>query len=75
MVSWIPIRGCTLRTRTLEEKLTVTRRFATQALPLLARGQVRPIIEHVYPLHEVAAAHRTMAENRNFGKLVLIMDE
>jgi NADPH2:quinone reductase len=70
----LQIRGCTLRTRTLEEKLAVTRRFATQVVPLLASGRVRPIIEQVYPLQEVASAHAIMAENKNFGKLVLIMD-
>jgi len=67
----ISMRGVTLRTRTLEEKLAVTRRFATHVLPLLASGKVQPVIEHVYPLHEVAAAHTVMGENRNFGKLVI----
>jgi NADPH:quinone reductase len=74
MAKRIQIRGCTLRTRTLEEKLAVTRRFATQALPLLARGQIRPIVEQAYPLHEIAAAHKAMEENRNFGKLILTLD-
>ena len=67
----ISMRGVTLRTRTLEEKLAVTRRFATHVLPLLASGKVQPVIEHVYPLHEIAAAHIVMSENRNFGKLVM----
>jgi NADPH:quinone reductase-like Zn-dependent oxidoreductase len=67
----IQIRGCTLRSRTLEEKLAVTRRFATQVLPLLASSRVQPVIEQVYPLHEIAAAHVAMAENKNFGKLIL----
>jgi NADPH:quinone reductase len=70
----IQIRGCTLRSRTLEEKLAVTRRFATQVIPLLASKRVQPIIEEVYPFHEVAKAHVAMAENRNFGKLVLRVD-
>jgi NADPH:quinone reductase len=74
MAKRIQIRGCTLRTRTLEEKLAATRRFATQALPLLARGQIRPIVEQVYPLAEIATAHRAMEENSNFGKLILSID-
>jgi len=69
----ISMRGVTLRTRTLEEKLAVTRRFATHVLPLLASGKMQPIIERVYPLHEIAAAHTAMGENRNFGKLVMSM--
>ena len=67
----ISMRGVTLRTRTLEEKLAVTRRFATHVLPLLTSGKVHPVIEHVYSMHEIAAAHTVMSENRNFGKLVI----
>lgn len=70
----IQILGCTLRSRTLEEKLAVTRRFATHVVPLLASSQVVPIVEEVYPLHEIARAHEAMAENRNFGKLILRID-
>jgi NADPH:quinone reductase len=70
----VSIRGCTLRTRTLEEKIAVTRRFATSVLPLLANGKVRPIIEHVYTMAEIGAAHSEMAENKNFGKLIVRVD-
>lgn len=67
------LKGVTLRTRTLEEKMAVTRRFTTSVLPLLANGKVRPIIEKVYPLEQIAQAHTDMGENRNFGKLVVTM--
>jgi len=70
----ISMRGVTLRTRTLEEKMAVTRRFAAGVLPLLANGQVKPVIERVYSLDEIAEAHRVMGENRNFGKLVVSID-
>src|SRR5258706_4901840 len=70
----ISMRGVTLRTRTLEEKLVVTRRFATSVLPLLANGKVKPVIDHVYPLQQIAEAHRVMGENRNFGKLIVRVD-
>jgi NADPH:quinone reductase len=73
MAKRILIRGTTMRTRTLEEKLAVTRRFATQVLPLLANGKVKPIIEQTYPMSEIAEAHRVMGENKNFGKLVVVM--
>ena len=70
----ISLKGVTLRTRTLEEKMTVTRAFATSVLPLLASGKVKPIIERTYPLAEIAAAHVAMSENQNFGKFVLVID-
>src|SRR5947209_7204902 len=71
----ISMRGVTLRTRTLEEKLAATRRFATSVLPLLANGKVKPVIEHVYPLEEIGAAHTAMAGNKNFGRLVVSVDK
>ncbi len=70
----IQIRGCTLRSRTLEEKMAVTRRFATQVVPLLASGRVIPVVETVYPMQEIARAHADMTENKNFGKLILKID-
>jgi putative PIG3 family NAD(P)H quinone oxidoreductase len=70
----ISMRGCTLRTRTLEEKLAVTRLFATSVLPLLASGKVKPIIEQVYAMEEVGEAHKAMGENKNFGKLIVRVD-
>jgi len=70
----ISMRGVTLRTRTLEEKLVVTRRFATGVLPLLANGKVKPVIDQVYPLEQIGEAHRVMGENRNFGKLIVRVD-
>ena len=70
----ISMRGVTLRTRTLEEKLTVTRRFATSVLPLLANGKVRPIIERVYSMEDVGEAHKAMGDNKNFGKLIVMMN-
>ena len=70
----ISMRGVTMRTRTLEEKLAVTRRFATSVVPLLASGIVKPVIDTVFPLEEIGEAHRVMGENKNFGKLVVRVD-
>jgi NADPH:quinone reductase len=75
MAKGILVRGCVLRSRTLEEKLAVTRRFATQVVPLFVRGQLRPIVEDVFPLQEIAQAHRAMATNRNFGKYIIQIDK
>lgn len=68
------VKGVTLRTRTLEEKLAVTRAFATSVLPLLANGTIKPVIERAYPLAEISTAHTAMGANENFGKLVLTID-
>jgi len=70
----ISMRGVTMRTRTFDEKLAVTHRFATDVLPLLASGRVKPVIETVFPLEKIGEAHTEMGENKNFGKLVVRVD-
>ena len=67
----LTLRGTVLRARPLEEKIMVTRAFAAQVVPLLAREVVRPVIDTVFPLDEIAAAHRHLESNATFGKVVI----
>jgi len=67
----LTIRGTVLRARSLEEKIMATRAFAAQVIPLLAGGIVKPIVDRVFPLSEIADAHRYLESNRTFGKVVL----
>jgi putative PIG3 family NAD(P)H quinone oxidoreductase len=67
------VRGTLLRARPLEQKAQLTQEFSARVLPLFAAGAVRPIVDRVYPLAEVAEAHRYMEANANFGKIVLRM--
>lgn len=69
----LSITGTVLRARSWEEKASATRRFAAHVVPLLARRVVRPVIDKVYPLSEVGAAHERMESNESFGKLVLMI--
>jgi len=68
------IMGTSLRTRSLEEKSRATRLFAEQVVPLLANGTVRPVIDKIFRLEEVRAAHQRIESNESFGKVVLMMD-
>jgi NADPH:quinone reductase len=65
------IIGTVLRARSRPEKIEATKAFAADVLPLLADGTVVPIIDEVLPLAEAARAHEIMAENRNYGRIVL----
>jgi NADPH2:quinone reductase len=67
------IMGTALRIRSVEEKATATRLFAQQVVPLLATGALRPVIDQVFPLAEVRAAHQRIESNESFGKVVLMM--
>jgi len=65
------IMGTVLRARSVEEKAHATRLFASHVVPLLAREAVRPVIDKVYSMDEVRAAHERMESNESFGKIVL----
>lgn len=65
------IIGTVLRPRSIEEKAEAIRRFETDVLPLVSRGLVRPVVESVYRVEEVRAAHKHLESNRTLGKIVL----
>ena len=44
-------------------------------LPLFDTGALRPVIDSVYPLDEIADAHRHMEANANTGKIVVRIAE
>jgi NADPH:quinone reductase-like Zn-dependent oxidoreductase len=68
------IMGTALRIRSREEKATATRLFTEQVVPLLASGAVRPVIDKVFRMEEVRAAHERIESNESFGKVVLMID-
>ena len=68
------VHGTVLRARPIEEKIALNQQFVRHVLPLLADGRIRPVVDSVYPLEEVAEAHRYMESNANFGKIVLTME-
>lgn len=74
MFKRLRIYGTVLRARTLEEKIALTQQFIKHVLPMLAKGLVHPVVDRLFPLEDVAAAHAYMESNRNFGKIVLTME-
>jgi putative PIG3 family NAD(P)H quinone oxidoreductase len=63
--------GTMLRARPIEEKIALTRRFASEMLPLFDNGTLHPVIDSRYPFDEIADAHRHMAANANAGKIMI----
>jgi len=66
--------GSTLRTRSVEEKARIVDAFAKRFGKALESGGVRPTIDCVLPLAQVAEAHRRMQASAHFGKIVLRVD-
>ena len=45
--------------------------FTESALPGLVDGSLRPIVDRVYHVEDVAAAHRYVESNDSIGKVIL----
>ncbi len=65
------VTGSTLRSRTVAEKTKLRDGVEQHLWPLLDSGRIRPIVDRVYPMEEVADAHRRMESSRHIGKIVL----
>ena len=65
------IIGTVLRVRPVEEKISISQRFASEVLPLFDAGVLQPVIDRRYQLDDIAAAHEYMASNGNTGKIVI----
>ena len=69
----ISLIGVTFRTRTEEEDIDCTRRFADDLMPAFEEGRLRPVLHRSFPWEDVEAAYESMTENAHIGKLVLVL--
>jgi NADPH2:quinone reductase len=63
--------GTGLRRRPLEEKAALTQDFAKRVLPLIASGEITPIVDRTFPIEQAADAFDALGEPGKFGKLLL----
>ena len=68
----LTVVGSTLRSRPTAEKVAITRAFTAQFWPGLRRGDLRPIIDTIFPLPDAHTAHQYVADNRNVGKVIMV---
>jgi len=71
----IAIKGSTLRSRPLHEKVHIKEQFMKRFWRLIEQGAIHPVIDSIYPIADVDAAHEHMRQNRNIGKIVLQVRE
>jgi NADPH2:quinone reductase len=65
------IIGVTFRTRTSDEALECSQRCAEDLLGPLADGRLQVLVDSVFPLAEITAAHEYMLEDAHIGKIVV----
>ena len=72
----LEIIGTVMRARGLEERIPLVREFTDRMIPLFDRrieqaAPLRPVVERIFPMAEMAEAHRLMESNQTFGKVIV----
>lgn len=63
--------GSTLRARPPEEKGRILAQLQDKVWPKLARGEIKPLVHHSWPIQQAAEAHDYLKTDANIGKLLL----
>ena len=71
MLKRLTITGSTMRPRTAAQKGEIAQALITKVWPKLEDGSVAPVIHAVFPLAQVAEAHRLMETSEHVGKIML----
>ena len=68
----LEVIGTVMRTRGLDERTALAREFTDVIVPLFEHGVLRPVVDRVIRMSEVAAAHAALERNETFGKVVAV---
>lgn len=67
----LTLTGSTLRPRSKAFKAALASEIRETVWPLVATGELRPIMDRTFPLAEATAAHARMEQGSHIGKIVL----
>ena len=73
MLKRLTLTGSTLRIRSSAVKAGIARAVEANALPLLADGRVKVVIDQTFALTDAASAHRRIEDGAHIGKIVLVV--
>ncbi len=65
------IFGTVLRSRPLEEKISLACEFSRRIIPMFTDRRLRAVVDEVMPMERIADAHRKLESDASFGKIVL----
>ncbi len=71
MMKRLVLTGTTLRARPVEEKAEIRAAIEDQFWPLVAAGDIRPVIDETFDFDEAEAAQALMAKGGHIGKILL----
>jgi putative PIG3 family NAD(P)H quinone oxidoreductase len=67
----LTLKGSTLRSRPLEEKVALKEAFMARFWEGIETRRLRPVIDSTFDIRDAERAHERMRQNQNIGKLVL----
>lgn len=73
MLKRLSITGSTLRARNTHFKAKIAQQLQENVWPLLASGQIKPIIHQTFPLAEAEKAHVLMESSEHIEKIILMV--
>ncbi|MEQ8664141.1 MAG: NAD(P)H-quinone oxidoreductase [Rhodospirillales bacterium] len=71
MLKRLTITGSTLRASSVPFKAAIAANLREKVWPLVAKGQIRPVMHAEFPLEKAAEAHALMESSQHIGKIVL----
>jgi len=71
MMRRLTITGSTLRPQSDLAKAEIAQQLRTHVWPLLASGQISPVMDQEFALADASAAHTRMESSKHIGKIVL----
>ncbi len=71
MASRASVTATSLRARPNSEKAAICAAVVADVWPLIAAGQIKPIVDRVLPMPQAAEAHRLVAASEHIGKVLL----
>lgn len=75
MTQRLTITGSALRKRSPEAKAQIAQQLQQHVWPLLASGEITPLIHTILPLSQAAQAHEEMESGNHSGKIILTTEE
>jgi NADPH:quinone reductase len=70
----LTLTGSALRPRSAEEKAAMAKALHNHIWPLIARGDIKPVIAARYALQDAAKAHQLMESSAHIGKILLLAE-
>ena len=73
MLKRLTLSGSTLRPQSVKRKGEIAAALRARVWPLLARGELKPVIHATFPLANATEAHRLMESSQHIGKIMLTL--